>query len=76
MSDRVPEQDKQVIDVSEACYAEIRTALVAAGTGGTIIERGGGLGKVIDMGEIVVRTGYRTQTASEIADVLVATGNG
>ncbi len=58
MSDRVPEQDKQVIDVSEACYVEIRTALVAAGTGGTIIERGS-LGKVIDMGEIVVRTGYK-----------------
>ncbi len=57
MSNQVPEQDKQVIDVSDVCYDEIRAALVAAGTGGTIVERGS-LGRVIDMGEIVVRTGY------------------
>lgn len=58
MSALVPEQDKQVIDVSEACYEEIRKKLVAAGTGGTIIERGHGAGRVIDMGEVVIRNGY------------------
>jgi hypothetical protein len=58
MSALVPEQDKLVIDVSGACYDEIRQKLVAAGTGGTIVERGGGIGRVIDMGEIVIRNGY------------------
>ncbi len=58
MSTLVPEQDKQVIDVSAVCYDEIRRKLVEAGTGGTRIERGGGIGRVIDMGEVVIRTGY------------------
>lgn len=57
MSAIVPEQDKQVIDVSEACYDEIRRKLVEAGTGGTIVERGS-CGRVIDMGEVVIRNGY------------------
>ncbi len=57
MSKIVPEQDKQVIDVSNACYDEIRQKLVAAGTGGTIIERGT-CGRVIDMGGVVIRNGY------------------
>lgn len=58
MSKLVPEQDKVCIDVSSACYDEIRQKLVAAGTGGTIIERGHGVGKVIDMGVVVIRNGY------------------
>jgi len=58
MSALVPEQEKRVIDVSDACYDEIRRLLIADGIGGTIIERGGGLGRVIDMGGVVVRNGY------------------
>lgn len=58
MSEVVREHDKAVIDVSDACYDEIRQKLVALGTGGTIIERGYGVGKIIDMGGVVVRTGY------------------
>ena len=57
MSKLVPEQDKQVIDVSSECYNELRKKLIMAGTGGTIVERGS-CGRVIDMGEVVVRTGY------------------
>jgi hypothetical protein len=51
-------QDKITIDVSDACYDEIKKKLVAAGTGGTMIERGGSTGRIIDMGEIVVRNRY------------------
>jgi hypothetical protein len=64
MSALVPEQDKLVIDVSGECYDEIRSKLIALGTGGTIIERGGGVGKVIDMGEIVIRTRYAARHAT------------
>lgn len=58
MSTTVPEQDKRVIDVSNACYVEIRQKLIDDGVGGTIIERGS-LGRVIDMGNVVVRNGYK-----------------
>jgi hypothetical protein len=64
MSQLVPEQDKVTIDVSTACYDEIRRKLVAAGTGGTIVERGAGIGKVIDMGGVVIRTGYAARHAT------------
>ena len=63
MSKLVPEQDELVIDVSEACYDEIRKKLVAAGTGGTIIERGHGVGGVIDLDGVVIRTGYAARHA-------------
>lgn len=59
MSNLVPEQDKVCIDVSDACYDEIRKLLVAAGTGGTIIERGGSIGKVIDLHDVLIRNGYK-----------------
>lgn len=63
MSKLVPEQDKLVIDVSSECYEEVRSKLVALGTGGTIIERGT-CGRVIDMGEIVIRNGYAARRAT------------
>lgn len=53
-----PEQHKPVIDVTTDCYNEIRKKLVAQGNAGTFIERGGGLGRCIDCGQFVIRTGY------------------
>lgn len=57
MSQKFPEQEKPVIDVSEACYSEIRQKLIAQGSAGTIIERPG-LGRCVDCGEFVIRTGF------------------
>lgn len=49
--------DKPVINVSHATYAEIREKLIEQGSAGTIVERSTGL--TIDCGEFVIRSDYK-----------------